>query len=634
MMHAAIFRFGILLALATLGASTATAQTELFFATGVDTTGWAQAQSNADGHVLIESPQYPHGLWLHLVDEAGDALAGLQVEYQGRPDSLVAIRCVDPVGSVRQTLIWTRPDGDSLRLMLKPTGLDDLPAGLTSIDWQIDPTARALLEPVNETRLIGWEAVASFLQAHWQYQTGRVPVQLNASASFAVELDRPEIIETLVVHLQQMYRPAETSLGKSTVLNVQVLSGGSALQEGVILYLPLFADANLERVVREALGRPHGHLIPEDVSFLTSISAYNNSISSLTGLENFTALEMLYLGYNQITDITPLANLNNLHTLSLHRNQIAEVGPLANLTNLQRLYLEHNQIADVGPLANLKNLQELDLGYNQITDITPLANLNNLSQRLYLNDNQIADITPLANLNNLQRLGLSSNQIADITPLANLNNLQGLDLSSNQITDITPLANLNNLQGLGLSSNQITDITPLANLKNLHTLSLHRNQIAEVGPLANLNNLQGLGLSSNQITDITPLANLNNLSQRLYLNDNQITDITPLANLKNLQKLGLSSNQVTDITPLANLKNLQWLWLQNNQIAEVGPLAGLYNLERLYLKNNQIEDISALVANTSLGEGDVVHLTGNPLSDKARNEQIPALQARGVDVTY
>ena len=386
----------------------------------------------------------------------GMALAGLQVEYQGRPDSLVAIRCVDPVGSVRETLIWTRPDGDSLRLMLKPTGLDDLPAGLTSIDWQIDPTTRALLEPVNETRLIGWEAVASFLQAHWQYQTGRVPVQLNASTSFAVELDRPEIIETLVVHLQQMYRPAETSLGKSTVLNVQVLSGGSALQEGVILYLPLFADANLERVVREALGRPHSHLTPEDVSFLTSISAYNDSISSLTGLENCTALDTLILTRNQITDITPLANLNNLQKLELRRNQI---------------------------------------------------------------------------------------------------------------TDITPLANLNNLRALGLSSNQITDITPLANLNNLKELWLHNNQIAEVGPLA-------------------------------------------------------------------DLTSLHTLHLHDNQIAEVGPLAGLYNLERLSLENNQIEDISALVANTSLGEGDEIHLTGNPLSDKARNEQIPALQARGVDVTY
>ena len=522
MMHAAIFRSGILLALATLGASTATAQTELYFATGVDSTGWAEAQSNDDGHVLIESPQYPHGLWLHLVDDAGDALAGLQVEYQGRPDSLVAIRCVDPVGSVRETLIWTRPDGGSLRLMLKPTGLDDLPAGLTSIDWRIDPTARALLEPVNETRLIGWEAVSSFLQAHWQYQTGRVSVQLNASTSFAVELHHPEIIEMLVAHLQQMYQPAETSLGKSTVLNVRVLSEGSALQEGVILYLPLFADANLERVVREALGRPHGGLTPEDVSFLTSISARDASISSLTGLENCTALDKLSLIGNQITDITPLANLNNLKKLTLWSNQITDIAPLANLNNLQVLTLESNQIAD---------------------------------------------ITPLANLNNLRRLRLANNHIAEVGPLAGLYNLQVLRLWSNQITDITPLANLNNLKKLDLWSNQITDITPLANL----------------------NSLPVLYLSSNQIADITPLANLNNL-QSLYLYDNQIADITPLANLNNLQVLGLSSNQV--------------------------------------------EDISALVANTGLGEGDEVHLTGNPLSDKARNEQIPALQARGVDVSY
>ena len=632
MMHAAIFRFGILLALATLGASTATAQTELFFATGVDSTGWAQAQSNADGHVLIESPQYPHGLWLHLVDEAGDALAGLQVEYQGRPDSLVAIRCVDPVGSVRETLIWTRPDGDSLRLILKPTGLDDLPAGLTSINWQIDPTARALLEPVNETRLIGWEAVASFLQAHWQYQTGRVSVQLNASASFAVELDRPEIIETLVAHLQQMYRPAGTSLGKSTLLNVQVLSGGSALQEGVILYLPLFADANLERVVREALGR-HGHLTPEDVSFLTSISAYNDSISSLAGLENCTALDTLILTRNQITDITPLTNLKNLQSLSLWYNQITDITPLANLNNLRELWLHWNQIAEVGPLANLNNLRALSLNDNQIADITPLANLKNL-RALWLRHNQITDTTPLANLNNLKDLYLWSNQIADITPLANLKNLQVLELWHNQITDITPLANLNNLRALSLNDNQITDITPLANLNNLNQwLYLNDNQITDITPLANLNNLRALNLHNNQITDITPLANLNNL-QALSLHNNQITDITPLANLKNLQSLWLHNNQIAEVGPLADLTSLQSLWLHDNQIAEVGPLAGLYNLELLSLGNNQIEDISALVANTSLGEGDEVHLTGNPLSDKARNEQIPALQARGVDVTY
>ena len=154
-MHLSILRSGILLAL-LLGVSVATAQTEIFFATGVDSTGSALAQSNTDGHVLIESPQYPRGLWLHLVDEAGDALASLQVEYQGRPDSLVAIRCVDPTGGVRETLVWTQPEGDPLRLTLKPKGAADLPAGLVPIDWQIDPTAASLIEPVTEW-LIGWE---------------------------------------------------------------------------------------------------------------------------------------------------------------------------------------------------------------------------------------------------------------------------------------------------------------------------------------------------------------------------------------------------------------------------------------------------------------------------------------------
>lgn len=138
-MRPAILRSGFLLAL-VLGASTATAQTELYFATGVDSTGRALAQSNADGHVLIESPQYPRGLWLHLVDEAGDALTGIRVEYQGRPDSLVAIRCVDPAGEVQETLVWTRPEGAPLRLMLKTKEAADLPAGLVPIDWRIDPT--------------------------------------------------------------------------------------------------------------------------------------------------------------------------------------------------------------------------------------------------------------------------------------------------------------------------------------------------------------------------------------------------------------------------------------------------------------------------------------------------------------
>ena len=206
-MHMAILRLGILLALAALGTSAATAQTELFFATGVDSTGRAVAQSNADGHVLIESPVYPHGLWLHLVDEAGDALAGLQVEYQDRPDSLVAIHCIDPTGSVRETLAWTRPEGALLRLTLKPRAIADLPTGLVPIDWRIDPPAKSLLAPIEETRWIDWESLAAFMRERWQGQDGRVAVQLDAEISLAIEVDHPEAVETIVAYLQQLHQP-------------------------------------------------------------------------------------------------------------------------------------------------------------------------------------------------------------------------------------------------------------------------------------------------------------------------------------------------------------------------------------------------------------------------------------------
>ena len=54
----------------------------------------------------------------------------------------------------------------------------------------------------------------------------------------------------------------------------------------------------------------------------------------------------------------------------------------------------------------------------------------------------------------------------------------------------------------------------------------------------------------------------------------------------------------------------------------------------LRLEKNKIADVGPLVANTGLDEGDEVDLTDNPLSDRALEEQIPALRERGVRVTY
>jgi len=69
-----------------------------------------------------------------------------------------------------------------------------------------------------------------------------------------------------------------------------------------------------------------------------------------------------------------------------------------------------------------------------------------------------------------------------------------------------------------------------------------------------------------------------------------------------------------------------------NSIDNISPLASLTNLQFLASFDNSIVDISPLVANSGLSDGDVVHLSNNPLSDTSLNEYIPQLEERGVDV--
>lgn len=47
------------------------------------------------------------------------------------------------------------------------------------------------------------------------------------------------------------------------------------------------------------------------------------------------------------------------------------------------------------------------------------------------------------------------------------------------------------------------------------------------------------------------------------------------------------------------------------------------------LGRNRIVDLKPLVDNVGVSQGDIVDVSGNPLSDASKNEHIPALEARG-----
>ena len=194
----------------------------------------------------------------------------------------------------------------------------------------------------------------------------------------------------------------------------------------------------------------------------------------------------------------------------------------------------------------------------------------------------------------------------------------------------------------GAEQHSPLDLSPLAALTNLTRLNLNQNKISDLSPLAGLTNLEHLNLSAVHIRwdesdtstlDLSPLAGLTELTE-LDLHYNNILDISPLAGLTALERLSINKTHISDISPLVGLTKLVYLNGQENRIADVSPLSGLTALREVNLSVNEISDTSPLAANVGLGSGDVVDVRTNPLNTESIGTHIPALQARGVSVSF
>jgi len=147
-------------------------------------------------------------------------------------------------------------------------------------------------------------------------------------------------------------------------------------------------------------------------------------------------------------------------------------------------------------------------------------------------------------------------------------------------------------------------------IEDLEGISELRALFADVESIEGLQycrNLEILSLTSNRISNLAPLKELTQL-KRLYLTNNQISNIEHISSLVNLEDLTLGVNHISDIRPLTGLKNLKWLGIEGNMIRDLEPL----------------------VLNEGIGEGDVINIADNPLSDDARTRQLQLLEERGV----
>ena len=392
----------------------------------------------------------------------------------------------------------------------------------------------------------------------------------------------------------------------------------------------LIPDTALRTSIEQALGKSPGEtIIQDEMNTLTVLSIKNLGIKDLRGLGTAKNLTWVNIDSNRVSDLTPLSNLTNLEFLAFEANRVSDLTPLSNLTDLQSLAFSGNRVSDLTPLSNLTNLEFLASNSNRVSDLTPLSNLTNL-RTLGFSDNRVSDLTPLSGLTNLQDLFFYINQVSDISPLSDLTNLESLSFYINQVSDLTPLSDLTNLQSLSFNINQVSDLTSLSDLTNLAVLSFSINQVSDITPLSNLTNLQRLAFADNQVSDLTPLSDLTSLIL-LYFLSNQVSDLTSLSDLTNLRFLDFADNQVSDLTPLSDLTNLQGLYFSINQVSDLTPLTNISNLQDISFSRNNISDLSPLVELLFLEDLEALN---NPLSKVSIDVHIPALQSRGVEVSF
>lgn len=263
---------------------------------------------------------------------------------------------------------------------------------------------------------------------------------------------------------------------------------------------------------------PLNDVVPTvNINSLTSLDiSFDNTgllISDLTGIEDFTALNQLFIQNNQLTTIDVSLN-TDLQILWCFNNQLSSLDITQN-PNLISLRCENNQLTNLDT-SNNSDLNILICEQNQITSID------------------------VSNSVGLRRLQCGSNALSILNISAN-RNLSYLSCESNQLTGLD-LTNTNDLAILICNNNQLKTLN-LSQNSNLTTLECNNNELCLLNlKNGNNNNLILINFDSNPDLSCVVIDNINNnrtsWQPSNFLNyvesQNDCSDFIPIDSIENV----------------------------------------------------------------------------------------------------
>ena len=307
-----------------------------------------------------------------------------------------------------------------------------------------------------------------------------------------------------------------------------------------------FPDANFRAVVSTFDGNGDGKLNEAEIAAMTAINCSEKNISSLNGIEYFTALKELRCYGNHLTALDVSKN-TALTILSCWDNQLTTLDVSTNMA-LKELYCDDNQLTTLN-VSNNTALTDLSCGSNQLTTLN--VSNNTALKRLGCDKNQLITLDASKNTalgwlcctnNRLTTLDASKNTALDL-----------LQCGDNQLTTLDVSRNTALIQ-LFCWGNQLTTLN-VSNNTALERLHCDNNRLTALDVSKNTA-LTNLGCGFNQLTilDVSKNTALTGLdcwgNQLTTLDVSKNTALTKLECESNSYDITLNANRSYDLSKL------------------------------------------------------------------------------------
>ena len=344
----------------------------------------------------------------------------------------------------------------------------------------------------------------------------------------------------------------------------------------------------------------------EAATFIQIDFDIDNMVTSLEGIEHFTALEVLAIGDARYIEDIDISNNTSLISLSIPYGAFTSIDvsnnkelkmlnltggkltsiDVGHLSQLETLYVDDTEIDELD-VSSLTSLKTLFCGGTNITelDVTECSRLRTLS---------VENCQLLETLNaydtNITRLVTDNCPKLDTLDISGCTSLSSIDLSTNE-----------NLKYLYLTNTAITTID-LSNNTSIEELYINGN-IASLD-VDNTKTLRKLYIGEGTSLTTLDLSDKYNLTELIFYGQKGITTL-------DLEGCTL----MTDITP-SQLKSLSELNIKGTGITEI-YLRSNTSLKKLNIANTEISelDISQCTELTDLDVSGCRRLTGVNISN-------------------